>query len=281
MGECQMAKKISLLNMKGGVGKSTLAVNLAHHYAGYTNWKKKVLVVDLDPQFNASQYLLGYNKMENIIKKDLPTVYHVFEMNTPSMKGIDLKKSITNATTYNAGGKVDVVPSRLELAYCLKNPGDKARNLKTFIDSIEADYDIIIFDCAPTDSMITEAAYLASDYILVPVRPEYLSSIGIPLLIQSISEFHEKYPTEKVEITGIVFNATENYSPEEAKSKEQVRKITKTHNIHIFESEVSYSRTYSKGARESKPIFHTSYARLAKIREFLRFSTELSKKVGI
>ena len=54
-----MAKKVSLINMKGGVGKSTLTVNLAWHFAAYPQWLKKVLVIDLDPQFNASQYLLG------------------------------------------------------------------------------------------------------------------------------------------------------------------------------------------------------------------------------
>ena len=53
-----MAKKVSVINMKGGVGKSTLAVNLAWHFAAMSNWKKNVLLVDLDPQFNASQYLL-------------------------------------------------------------------------------------------------------------------------------------------------------------------------------------------------------------------------------
>jgi len=54
-----MAKKVSLINMKGGVGKSTLTVNLVWHFAAYQRWLKKVLVVDLDPQFNASQYLVG------------------------------------------------------------------------------------------------------------------------------------------------------------------------------------------------------------------------------
>jgi cellulose biosynthesis protein BcsQ len=54
-----MASKVALINMKGGVGKSTLATNIAWHFACYDNWLKKVLLIDLDPQFNASQYLLG------------------------------------------------------------------------------------------------------------------------------------------------------------------------------------------------------------------------------
>ena len=64
-----MAKKISVINMKGGVGKSTISVNLAWHYAYYMQWRKRVLVVDLDPQFNASQYLLGVSNYETILRK--------------------------------------------------------------------------------------------------------------------------------------------------------------------------------------------------------------------
>ena len=59
-----MAVKTSLINMKGGVGKSTLTVNLAWHFAAQLKWSKRVLVVDLDPQFNTSQYLLGVSEYE-------------------------------------------------------------------------------------------------------------------------------------------------------------------------------------------------------------------------
>lgn len=62
-----MTKVISLVNMKGGVGKSTITANLAWQYAVYSNWNKKVLVVDIDPQFNVSQYLLGVRKYEDLV----------------------------------------------------------------------------------------------------------------------------------------------------------------------------------------------------------------------
>lgn len=79
-----MAKKVSLINMKGGVGKSTLAVNLAWQFAGLRKWNKKVLVVDLDPQFNASQYLIGVYKYEKILVQNVPTVWDIFEQLTHS-----------------------------------------------------------------------------------------------------------------------------------------------------------------------------------------------------
>ena len=70
-----MARKVSLINMKGGVGKSTVTVNLAWHFAAYRNWLKKILVIDLDPQFNASQYLLGVRQYENLINSRRPTMW--------------------------------------------------------------------------------------------------------------------------------------------------------------------------------------------------------------
>ncbi|MBI5827924.1 MAG: ParA family protein [Deltaproteobacteria bacterium] len=82
-----MAVKVSLINMKGGVGKSTLTVNLAWHFAAYGDWKKKVLVVDLDPQFNTSQYLLGVQEYENILTSNKPTVWDIFEQGTRTPSG--------------------------------------------------------------------------------------------------------------------------------------------------------------------------------------------------
>lgn len=277
-----MAKKISLINMKGGVGKSTLAVNLAWHFSSYNIWLKKVLLVDLDPQFNASQYVLGPENYYNvIIKKNNPTVYHIFEQFSPMFKGIDTSKAIINVLNIRGGGRMDILPAQLELAYTLKNPSDKVRNLKEYIDKIEKDYDLIIFDCSPTDSMLTEAAYLSSDFLLIPVRPEYLSSIGLPLLYRSVDDFHNKYPKNTIKIAGIVFNATDQYSPEEPKSKEEVKQKAKELDIHLFEKEISYSRSYPKGARENAPIFRTSYSRYDKTKEFLDFTKEFANKVGV
>ena len=76
-----MARKVALINMKGGVGKSTLTANLAWEIATEP-WDKKVLVIDLDPQFNCSQYLIGAGRMEDIISNGRPTVWDVFEQLT-------------------------------------------------------------------------------------------------------------------------------------------------------------------------------------------------------
>jgi chromosome partitioning protein len=96
------------------------------------------------------------------------------------------------------------VPSRLELAFTVRNPAQKEMLLAKFVAKIESNYDLILIDCPPTELFLTTAAYLASDYILVPVKPEYLSTMGLPLLVNSLDEFHKHYVDHKAELSGIV-----------------------------------------------------------------------------
>lgn len=157
-----MAIKVSLINMKGGVGKSTLTVNLAWHFAAYTEWKKSVLVVDLDPQFNASQYLLGVTQYEQILANNHPTIWEIFEQNTRTPAGVNKQLSphdpVHNIRNFWNGAKIDLIPSRLELAFSLKNPGHKERQLVKIINQLDKEYDLILIDCAPTESILTTAA---------------------------------------------------------------------------------------------------------------------------
>lgn len=281
-----MAKVVSLINMKGGVGKSTLTVNLAWHYSCYSNWNKNVLVVDLDPQFNASQYLIGTKKYEQqILKNNKPSVWEIFEQHTRTPAGkpkkIDPKDAIIRAVTFIDGVYIDLLPSRLELALSLKNPGQKVDLLKKALKKIEHNYDLIIIDCAPTESILTYAAYLASDYILVPVKPEYLSTIGLPLLVNSMNDFKQEYEDSNLELAGIVFNSCSGYEPEESISKKSVKKLAADNGWHLFNSEIIHSKSYPKGAREGKPIFRTSYARTKSASNFMLFANEFAKKIGL
>ena len=280
-----MATKISLINMKGGVGKSTLAVNLAWHFAAYMNWAKRVLLVDLDPQFNASQYLLGTSDYKAILKSQKPTIWDVFEQGTRTPSGqaalSNPREAIHAYKRIRGGGTIDLIPSRLELAFSLKNPGRKDRHLSRLIRKVEDEYDLILIDCAPTESVLTMAAYLSSDWLLVPVKPEYLSTIGLPLLVNSMKDFKMEYEDEKLQLAGVVFNAASDYLPEEALAKTTVRKIAKKNKWYVFGHEVEYSRSYPKGAREGQPIFRTSYSRRSKVRNFNSFAHELAKRVNL
>ena len=120
-----MAHKVALINMKGGVGKSTLAANLAWEMATYP-WHKSVLVIDLDPQFNCSQYLMGAHRIEEIISEGHPTIWDIMEQYTavpgrPS-SSLDASNAVVNIYNPRNQGSIHLLPSRIELSLTLRNP---------------------------------------------------------------------------------------------------------------------------------------------------------------
>src|SRR5438552_3252416 len=117
-----MARKISLINMKGGVGKSTLAVNLAWFF--FSRRRKRVLLVDLDPQLNASQYMLGVSTYAKIIQNNEPTVWNVFEQfshspQAPTPHALNPGTVVRQVRTSGKDASLSLIPSRLELAHTL------------------------------------------------------------------------------------------------------------------------------------------------------------------
>jgi chromosome partitioning protein len=279
-----MARKVSMINMKGGVGKSTLAVNLAWHF--FSRKQKRVLLVDLDPQFNASQYTLGASAFEKIIECQKPTVWNIFEQYSrspamPNPTSFDVTSAIYNVRKSADGRRLDLIPSRLELAHTLRSPAQKEDLLSRAIRRIEGDYDLVIYDCAPTESFLTYAAYAASDQIVIPVKPEFLSTIGLPLLAQSLADFKSQRGGVGPEIAGILFTHTQNYSPEEIKSKKEVKAVANQRGWHVFLHEMPYSRSFPKGAREGRPIFGTSHARGFQIHAFTEVTDEFAQRVGL
>lgn len=282
-----MAITVALINMKGGVGKSTLTVNIAWHFAAYVKWNKRVLVADLDPQFNASQYLLGTRQYENIIREKQPTMWDVFEQYAITPAGPS-KNLVPDEVTHRVAewkdkNYIDLIPSQLELAYSVKKSGGGPmyEYLNRLLETLDNKYDLIVIDCAPTESILTTAAYIASDYILIPVKPEYLSTIGLPLLGRSLANYAEQYHRQPVEVAGIVFNGTTNYSPEEITAKREVKQFAQERNWYVFKSEIPYSRSYPKGAREGEPIFRTSYARSEQASHFSHFADEFAERIKL
>jgi chromosome partitioning protein len=283
--EDEVAKKISIINMKGGVGKSTLCTNLAWHFAAMSNWKQRVLVIDLDPQFNSSQYLLGATRYQNeVISADSPTVWDIFEQQSraPGLKAASrtISDSIRRVALFTTGSYLDLVPSQLELSHTLKNPSQKEQMLSNFISDVEDRYDLILIDCAPTDSILTTAAYLSSDSILIPVKPEFLSTIGLPLIMQSLLDF-DKFYRKKVKVSGVCFNMCSDYAPEENKSKAEVRGLSATFGWHVFQEEIPFSKSFPKGAREGEPIFRTSYAHTTVAGKVSAFCNSFAKQIAL
>ena len=279
-----MTHKVALINMKGGVGKSTIAANLAWHMA-LGPWRMNVLVIDLDPQFNCSQYLIGHNKIEALFSEGQPTVWDIFEQFTvvPGQRSDTFDVWNTVHTIFDGPtglGSVDLIPSSLELSHTLRNPTGKEQLLKRAVEGLEGNYDLVIIDCAPTESILTTAAYLVADYLLIPVRPEFLSAIGLPLLEQSLNQFEQVYREELPSILGIVFNAMSNYAPEETTSRMEVLQIAVANGWPTFNEEIRYSKSFPSSARRGTPLLWTPYARSIVKRNFHRFASEFARRIG-
>src|SRR5258708_6261944 len=156
-----MAVCVSLINMKGGVGKTTLASQIAWHATRQLD--KKVLLIDLDPQANASQSVMSPKAYATYLGNSGLTVKDIFEQFTPtgtasgSPTKLDPQKVIYKRVTFKDGSLLHLIPSRLELSWTLRNPTGKETLLPRFISKVQMNYNLIIIDSAPTDSILTDA----------------------------------------------------------------------------------------------------------------------------
>ncbi|HDF2330032.1 TPA: ParA family protein [Morganella morganii] len=282
-----MATVVSMINMKGGVGKTTLTFNMAW----YSAWIRdlRVLAIDLDPQANLSQYLMGAEKYLEFLNNQNKTVVDIFEQYsapdrlTGSPVLLNPTDMIHEFKDWNDESCIHLVASRLELAWTLKNPTEKASLLPQFIAKVADRYDLILIDCAPTESILTTAAYLSSRYIFVPVKPEFLATIGLPLLARSVSEFKQRNPQQSIDMAGIVFNDSKRTgtTPEHLESIRNVNKLALDFNWPVLNNQAYHSDSYPTGSRDGSPIFRTKYARDYVKDEFNMVADEFLAGVGL
>ena len=180
-------KVISLVNQKGGVGKTTTAVSLAS-YIGKK--KKKVLVVDLDPQANATSGL-------GIEKSELETTTYDLLINECPVRDVIFESSAQN---------VDIIPTNIKLAGAeveLVNAISRENILRGAIEEIKDEYDYIIIDCPPSLGLLTINALTASDGIIIPIQGEYYALEGLSQLVETINIVKKKLNPD-IEIVGVV-----------------------------------------------------------------------------
>ena len=281
-----MAVVVSLINMKGGVGKTTIASQLAHEAAADG---LQVLAIDLDPQSNLSHSILGLRPYVAHIDKNGPTIIHVLEDYVPTSRTqgaprrIDVNEVILKGVGYGSNSRLDLISSRLELSRTLKNPTGKERRLARGIAQVSDRYDLVIIDCAPTESILTDAAYFASRYVIVPVKPEFMATIGLPLLARSIEEFCLENEDHKLEIAGLVLNDQSEYADNSEKRRaiSEVRNIANQHGWPIFSYQIPYSRSYAAAARRGLPLSQTPDARWHRIEGFRDLKDEILSSVGV
>ena len=203
-------KVVSLINMKGGVGKTTLAVGLAWELSK----KYRILLVDVDPQFNATQWLVSEDDYLSWIRSDTRrTIFDIYipDRSTSGIGGFGRKgRKRPSPTLKNCAMKVshgattlDIIPSTLELITLDAAPRGTENMLRIFLHTARQKYDYTIIDCPPTSSLFSLSAYIASDAYLVPVKPDPLSVLGLPLLERTM-ENYEKVSGHTVQRAGLV-----------------------------------------------------------------------------
>ena len=165
-----MTHVYALVNQKGGVGKTTTAVNLGAYLAAKN---QRVLLIDIDPQANATSSL-GFNKHQ--IKR---STYHILIDDVPLPQTIQLTKRL----------RLDLAPSSAALAGAeveLVDLAERERRLKHALAEVQANYDYVLIDCPPSLGLLTVNALTAAHGVLVPVQCEYLALEGLSQLMNTV-----------------------------------------------------------------------------------------------
>ena len=183
-----MGRIIAIANQKGGVGKTTTAINLS---ACLAESGKKVLTIDTDPQGNTTSGLgVDKDELEN-------TVYELM------LDECTIKESLVKTEFEN----LDLIPSNVNLAGAeieLLGINEKEYILKNAVDYIKDDYDFVIIDCPPSLNMLTVNALTTANTVLVPIQCEYYALEGLSQLLHTISLVKERL-NENLQIEGVVF----------------------------------------------------------------------------
>lgn len=208
-------KTICLINMKGGVGKTTLTINLADYLSKRDN--DKVLIVDIDPQFNTTQCLFSGAEYVKYLEKDNDTILKIFDDSVKrkisTVNGVtpnDLKE-LKDIKPHKISKNLHILPGNLELYKLEMASGSgKENKLKQYIEEINKieKYDFVLIDTPPTPSVWMTSALIASDYYLIPVKPDPISFVGIDLLENIVDQKRDAYNLQ-IKCLGLIFTMVE------------------------------------------------------------------------
>jgi len=229
-----MGKIIAITNQKGGVGKTTTAVNLS---TGIALRRKKVLLIDIDPQGNASSGM-GLDKSK--IKK---CIYDVL-INQILIKEVTLQSSVK---------RVDILPSTIQLAGAeieLVNYISRENKLKFAINMVKKDYDYIVIDCPPSLGLLTLNSLTAADSVIIPIQCEYYALEGIGQLLNTINLVRENL-NATLEIEGILLTMYDNRTN---LSRDVIKEVKKYFTGEIFKTIIPRNVRVSEAPSYGKPV---------------------------
>lgn len=262
MSEENNCKVISFINMKGGVGKTTLTINIA--YTLVKEFHKRVLVIDMDPQFNATQALMTKFRSIDFYQKLLktgPTIANLLiDSNNSMVKNNNEEPTIKNSVQHlfsNEDEKFDLIPGDLSLTEFETTARGAEKRLKKLIakPSVLNNYDFILIDTPATYSVYSQASLLASDYYIVPIAPDVFSALGYDLLQKALKK-DLVLEDHKLINLGIIFTLT-------SKSKDEREKVTK----NVKRNNIQES--FEKEERFNKTLYEHERIRTVKLENFI------------
>ena len=239
--EFQMAKVVSFINLKGGVAKTTTTIQIAECLT--QRHGKNVLVVDLDPQTNATAALIG-NKRWIEVDKTGQTIHQLFSDLLDRTEIFDISRAIINCEE-TRDGRLSLLPSSvrmLDIQDRLQDIASKTHNtifpetaIKTQLHPVLTNYDYVLFDCPPNLGNLTKNGIEMSDWYIIPTVPDYLSTKGVPQIINKIEEI-KKIRSLKINCCGLVFT---KYISRSSIHQEVVRDFPETFGA-LFEAKGCY-----------------------------------------
>ena len=236
---------VSVINLKGGVGKTTVSAMLARYAAGMN---LSVLAVDLDPQANLSQALMTEYDYKQFMDNEEPSIVELFngyrapsrERSAPAPLG-EIRRKV--GYTEN----LHLIPSRFDFSdNLISSVRVDERVLAKYIANDEiGDKNLVLIDCAPTESVLTRTAYHASRYVLIPVKTEFFSTIGFPLLRESLKNFKSDNSGHAIDVCRVLINELPS-GVDRWEARKEIREQAKEYGWPILDNEMSYSAGYPK-----------------------------------
>jgi chromosome partitioning protein len=256
--QAQMGKIIAFANQKGGVGKTTSAVNVA---ASLGVLGKKVLLLDLDPQGNTTSGV-------GISKKSLRrTVRDILTGDTPA-------EEVIMSTAF---ANLSILPANISLAGCefdLYEAENSEFQMKTLLDPLREQYDYIIIDCPPSLGMLTVNAMAAADGVIIPMQCEFYALEGLSQLMITVSRIKQHY-NPSLNITGILVTM---HNSRLLLSIQVINELKKHYADKLFETTISRNVKLSEAPGFGMPVYYHD-KRSKGAEEYLAVAKELMQRI--